>query len=296
MRAAVLALLVAAVASADEPPAVTAARQRQDALTSVGFDVRLKSDRETATLRLRFDGSKARYERQTSSVPRKTWVAASDGERVRVQLLWTDPATGTSAGTINLPNEGVCRGDDLIPLTLAARGLDPAHCPCPIDSLTPTGTEEVRGRVCDVFTGTVAGLPGTFWFDPQSGYALRQVNRGGTVTEVESSNDNPAGAWLPTKWTVTKADGTVVRECVVERSEVGKQYPAAEFDPPWPAGLRVHDQVAWREYVSDADGVLQSADPVQDVWDRVLRLWWVPVLAVVLPVGLIAWRVWRKRK
>jgi hypothetical protein len=169
------------------------------------------------------------------------------------------------------------------------------HCPLPLDTLTPAGTAEVNGRACDQFTGTLFGAPATAWFDPAAGYSLRRVSHGGTVTDVESSNDNPAGVWLPTKYIVTTAAGAVERECVVERVAVGKSYPAAEFDPPWPAGLMVHDMVAGRAYVSDADGVLQPADHWA-AWDAVARLWWVAVLLVALPAGVIAWRAWRKRK
>lgn len=298
MRATLLALFVATVASADEPPAVAAARRRQDALRSVEFNVRFKSDKEAGMQRLVFDGPKVLLELRRTTNPAKTWIAATDGTRVRQSLVWDTTAGGGSAGTINPPSDGVCRDTKFLPLTLAARPLDPTHCPFPMDSLTPTGTEEIGGRACDVFTGGLGGVPGTFWFDPASGYSLRRVKRGGSVTDVESSNDNPAGVWLPTKYTVTKpnAVGRVeVQEYTIERVEVGKGYPAAEFDPPWPAGLQVNDFVENRAFVADENGVLQLADD-STVWEWVARLWWVPVAAVVLSAGLVGWRMWRKRR
>jgi hypothetical protein len=299
MRAVLLALFVATVASADEPPAVAAARRRQEALRAVEFNMRVKADKNPASVRLVFDGPKARLEHRITGERPRTFSVASDGERVKLYLLWDNPVRGGSAGTIRPPSEGVCRDTRFLPLTLAARPLDPVHCPFPMDALTPAGTEEIDGRVCDVFTRPMTGfvLPATAWFDPAAGYSLRRFRHGGEVIDVESSNDNSAGVWLTTRYTTSKpnAAGKVeVQEYTVERVEVGKPYPAAEFDPPWPAGLQVYDLVENRVFVSDADGGLQPADN-HTVWDWVARLWWVPVAAVGLSAALAGWRVWRKR-
>lgn len=296
MRAVLFALLVCGVGFADDPPAVAAARTRQEALATVEFSLRLRA-KEPAADRLVFDGPKAKVHHRVTSQPAKTWIAACDGQRVKVQLTWEAP-TSVSSGTVGPASNGVCRDVRWLPLTLAARPFDPVHCPFPMDTLTPAGTEDVRGRPCDKFTGELDGVPGTFWFDPAAGYSLRQKTRGTSLTEIESSNANPAGVWLPTTYTVTQttpAGRTEVKEYVVERVEVGKAYPASEFDPPWPAGMRVVDIDNGQEFVTDANGVPQIP-PEHVTWVWTTRLWWVPVLLVVVPMLLVAWRVWARRK
>jgi hypothetical protein len=298
MRAAVLALLFAtAAAVAQEPPAVTAARQRQGTLRTVEFNVRMKSDQETATIRLVFDGVKARVEQHTTSPPTRTWDAATDGQRVRISLMWDDSATGGRTGTIGPVSDGVSRSIQFLPLTLAARSLDRIHCTLPLDTLTPAGTAEVNGRPCDEFSGLMNGVPVRVWFDPAAGHALRRFRQGSTVIDVESSNDNPAGVWLPKRYAYSRTalNGKVeAKEYTVENVEVGKEYQETEFNPPWPAGMKVHDLVAGEQFMSDADGVLHPFDD-RSWWQRVVALWWVPVVLVTVAGGLIGWRRWRRR-
>lgn len=297
MRTVLLALLIAGVATADEPPAVAAAGKRQDALPSVEFNVRVKRA-EPTTVRLVVDGPKARFERHVTNPPKRSWVATNDGTRAKVCLQIFDPVTGGANGDILPASSGICQKTEYLPLTLAARGLERLHCPVTADTLTPAGTAEVRGRVCDAYTGTLDGVAGTFWFDPAAGHTLRRMKLGVTAIDVESSNANPAGVWLPASYTLTRTPAgrpPEVEEFTVERVEIGKDYPAAEFDPPWPAGVLVHDAVSNGTFVSDADGELQRVDD-RRMWEWVIRLWWVPVAFVALTAGLVGWRMWRRRK
>lgn len=306
MRSLTVALFVASAATAQPPDVVaTAARQRQDALPSVGFDLRLKSEKEVGTLRLSFDGAKARYERRTTKTGMNThWTAATNGERVKISLLWESGNTNGRDGTINPLREGVCRSFDLLPLTLAARPLDPSHCSLELDKFTPAGTADVDGWTCEEYRGTPNGESVTVWLDPAAGHVLRRLRLtdalGKTVREinVELSKDNTARVWMPTAYTdmkTTSAGRNETHEFTVERVEVGKQYPDTEFDPPWPAGVRVHDLINGGEFVSDATGELHPAD-CRSVWNWVACLWWVPVTLVGLTAGLIGWRMWRRRR
>lgn len=281
MRA-VFALLVASAAAAQTDP-VTAARQREQALSSVEFVLTVKGPKEAGTVRLVYDGPKARYERHITSGQRRRLLGATDGERVRTQLVWEDATRAESAGNIVHASEGVTRDARLLPLLFTARGLTPVHCPFPADTLTPAGTADIRGRECEQFASGTA----TLWLDPSAGFTLRRYKQGGMVIDVESSDANPAKVWLPTSYTV---DG---HEYTVERVEMGKQYPDAEFDPPWPPGVQVSDTIGGRRYVTDADGTLQVADTQQVVWDWFVRLWWVPVAAVAVGGGLLGWRLWK---
>lgn len=296
MRAVALALLVASAASAQTDP-VTAARQRQEALAAVEFRLRLTSDKETGTARLVFDGVNAREERDlhsTKYLEWHTWLTATDGVRVKSYTLRGGRESfGYWSGTVNLGKAGVGRDAVFLPLTFAARGLDPDCCPHAASALTPAGSAEIRGRQCDQFASRTA----TLWLDPSAGFTLRRYSLGGTVIDVESSDDNPARVWLPTSYTVEKKDAsgrvTERSEYAVEGVEVGRPYPDAEFDPPWPAGVRVHDAIVGREFVSDDTGTLRPADSIDVARDGFARLWWVPVAAVVAGGGLLGWRLWK---
>jgi hypothetical protein len=251
--------------------------------------------KEGGTVRLVYDGPKARIERHITSGQRRLLLGASDGERVKTQLVWEDTTRAESAGNIVHASEGVCRDSRFLPLLFAARGLTPVHCPFPADTLTPAGTADIRGRECGQFTNGTA----TLWLDPSAGYTLRRYSQGGTVIDVESSDANPAKVWLPTSFTVGTKDAFgrgEQHEYTAERVEIGKQYPDAEFDPPWPPGVQVFDTIDGRKYVTAADGTLQLADTEQVVWDWFVRLWWLPVAAVAVGGGLLGWRLWRSRK
>ncbi len=295
MRSLVVGLLFAAGAVAQPSAVETAARARQAALRTVEFQVRYTSAKEAGTDRLVFDGSNARFEKHTTSAPVRDYLVTDDGHRTKVILQWYQ--AGGNSGNIGPPHDSIGRSEELLPLSFATRPLDPLHCAILADTLTPAGTADVNGRTCDEYTGALNTVPVTLWFDPAAGHSLRRLRHGTAVTDVESSDDNPAGVWLPTRWTTTRttpAGKAEVREFVVERAEVGKAYPTAEFDPPWPAGVAVYDLVDGGEYVSDANGELHRTDGWQ-VYDHFKQLWWVPAAAVVVSGGLVAWRMWRTR-
>ena len=295
MRA-VFALLIASAAAA-QTEHITAARQRQEAVMSTEVLLRLTSDNEVGTVRMVFDGTKAREDRDLRStlfLESHHWTSATDGLRVKSYTLRQGrDSLGYWSGLVNTGATGVCRGVYFLPVSFAARGLHHDYCPFPADTLTRTGTAEIRERECQQFTSGTA----TLWLDPAAGFTLRRYSQGGTVIDVESSDANPAKVWLPSSYTMEKRDAsgrvTERHEYTVERVEVGKRYPDAEFDPPWPAGVRVHDVPAGREFVSDDTGTLQPAHTIDVVQDWFVRLWWVPVAAVAVGGGLLGWRLWK---
>lgn len=315
MRVALLLPLLAAQAVA-QTPVETAARQRQDALQSVDCLFRLKTTRATPAKRteeseynrLAFSGEKAVLELHTDDLKTgalRRWMAATDGERVTATLaVYVDNTLdlSQSGGEISPAKFGVCRDLKWLPLTLAARGLDPVHCPIPADGFTPTGTAEVRGRACDEYTATLNEVGQvTAWFDPAAGHTLRRLRTPRTVIEVESSNTHSAGVWLPKSWTVEQFDPagkrTKLEEFNVFWVGVGKKFGKGEFVMPWSPGMRVADNISGGEFTVEGDGSLRrEVDPWETVW-RVLRGWWVWALALgVLTAGVATFRTWRTRK
>jgi hypothetical protein len=322
MRSFAVLLVVAAAAVAQSThPLVEAARDRTNKLPAVEFVFGMKSERvasepaESAGNRLVFGGNSARVEMRhpltgfvgTQPIPFH-WIAATNGERVKEISISSDPRDPLNReGKISSPTEGVCRDLLYTPFTLAARGLDPVHSPVPADRLAFTGTRtDIDGVSCNEYRGTASGLPVIVWCDPAAGHTLRrfrQTDARGAVLmtiDVKASADNPAGVWLPMAYTVEEFDdrGEKWRSRVVtvERVLVGQEYPASEFDPPWPPGLLVEDQTTRDTYIAEDDGTLRHTHGLggpRSWW--LTRNWWAGVLMTVAVLSG-GWLVLRKRR
>lgn len=266
---------------------------------------------ESAGNRLVFCGDKVRAESRhpiystiTHQAEQDDSVYTFDGERTRASHDPPDhPKRGH--GWFSDAREFVSLGQPL-PFTLAARGLDELMCEHPVSQLVPAGTATLRGRVCEQYRAKREMSPAEVlvWLDPAAGFTLRRLRRNhanGTpsvLIDADSSNANSAGVWLPSSFTIRRFDkagkSLSTHEYTVERVEIGKAYPTAVFDSPWPEGMPVEDQKTGETYVVTADGSLWQTHwrggPVS-FW--VTRQWWLFALAFA---GWVVYRGVKRRR
>jgi hypothetical protein len=290
-------VLGSAAATADEDPAVAAARTREQSVRTARFEVHVRevhakgarSDRAGVTVR--------------TPVPAEEMTVESDqllilaGNKVRVETdhpMWTGTRFGPPCRCVVVSDEelrttfflngvgpdrtpqgmversvGTSAADSLIwaPVRMTCRGLTVGP---DLLSRLEAGetTEAIGGDRCREYTapGRAQTL---YWLAPDKEYVVRRVRDVEALqvtrqTDIRYRRDDAVG-WLPSDWTLTEygRDGRTLVTTTVTAAAVrlNEPVPDGTFRVNFPPGTLVSDSAIGKSYRVGPDGTWREEDP-----------------------------------
>jgi len=318
-------LLALTPGTADEDPAVAAARKREQLVRTARFEVRVRevhargarSDRAGAAVRtpvpaaemvvewdgaLVISGNKARVETNqpmwtgTRFGPPRQRVDVSDGD---LRTTFFPDGLGPDRVPQGLVERSAGAGaaDSTLwaPASMVCRGFGPDLL---VRAETDEAAEVIEGDRCREYT---APGPARYWLAVDKGYVVRRIRHGGAFqttwqTDVQYRQDDSFG-WLPSDWALTEygRDGrTLVTTTVtVAGVRLNEAVPDETFRVTFPPGTRVGDSVARKDYSVGPDGTWHEVDPAALIRfaghpePPGLGVWWQLALFAWLGVAVV---------
>jgi hypothetical protein len=274
----------------------------------------------TSEARLVVQGSSFRFEgswpvsRADGTLIRQDEVVGSDGA-VEKFLYPKDLGDGLGIGVIGQGDRGAAAKMKSVawPLLMALRGLDPALAADELSRLTPSDvTLPLLGIPCRRFDlQRSGGYVQTFWID-ESGLIRRKANEnnGQLLSQTNVRYERRYGFdAFPVSWTSVLLSRAGAAQCertleVVEAT-INQPVPDEELEIRFPPECVVHDEIARKEYVVQADGSMVEKPPSKGQphqpglnpsrYRGPIAVCLVAVLAVVV-AGCLTRLRWRKQE